>query len=197
MTCKYSSPLIFASNISMALNNHSDVLDNSGGMTYDRLIYNSYEDAKKWILLMSVITAMTTCNDRFLDNFYHSMITRLVWCNCMRAVVWPYGWGPRSRVAPVQVPRLPNCGLLCSCGKAMKTLMFLLTKQWKLVPQLAQSCPRVTFLGPDPTRPDPAKRWPDPNRPAIADQNSDPNRPDLWPDPSPICTIVFIWKLIN
>ena len=60
-----------------------------------------------------------------------------------------------------------------------------------------QSCPRVTFLGPDPTqrnldptgRPDrrlPTKVWPDPTRP-------DPTRPDpTRPDPAPICTICFM-----
>ena len=37
---------------------------------------------------------------------------------------------------------------------------------------LTQSCPRVTFLGPDPTR-----QNVDPTRPAIADQKSDPTRP--------------------
>ena len=40
-----------------------------------------------------------------------------------------------------------------------------------------QSCPRVTFLVPDPTRPDPTRQNVDPTRPAIADQKSDPTRP--------------------
>ena len=51
--------------------------------------------------------------------------------------------------------------------------------------QMTQSCPRVTFLGPDPTR-----RNVDPTRPAIANNKSDPTRSDPQPDPSPIC-IVF------
>ena len=38
---------------------------------------------------------------------------------------------------------------------------------------LTQSCPRVTFLGPDPTR-----RYVDPTRPAKIRQNRDPTRPD-------------------
>ena len=56
------------------------------------------------------------------------------------------------------------------------------------VPPLSQSCPRVTFLGPDP-----AKRWPDPTRDC---------RQKVWPDftrpvarPSPICTF-FNWIII-
>ena len=48
-------------------------------------------------------------------------------------------------------------------------------QQWFDQPN--QSCPRVTFLGPDPTR-----RNVDPTRPAIADTNSDPTRPDPRPD---------------
>ena len=40
---------------------------------------------------------------------------------------------------------------------------------------LLQSCPRVTFLGPDPTRRDPAKSWPDPTHDC---------RQKVWPDPT-------------
>ena len=54
---------------------------------------------------------------------------------------------------------------------------------------VTQSCPRVTFLGPDP-----AKRWPDPTRDCR--QKSDGlTRPDPRPDPFPICTI-FNWIII-
>ena len=51
-----------------------------------------------------------------------------------------------------------------------------------LVPQ---SCPRVTFLGRDQTRPGETL-----TRPAIADKKSDPTRPDLRPDSSPILLVL-------
>ena len=51
---------------------------------------------------------------------------------------------------------------------------------------MPQSCPQVTFLGPDPTR-----RNVDSTRPAIADKKSDPTRPDPLPDPSPICIVFY------
>ena len=44
-----------------------------------------------------------------------------------------------------------------------------------------QSCPRATFLGPDPTR-----RRLDPTRPAITHKKSDPTRPDPSPSPGTI-----------
>ena len=45
-----------------------------------------------------------------------------------------------------------------------------------------QSCPRATFLGPDPK-----KRWPEPTRPAIAEKSLTlPDRPD---PPPPTCTM--------
>ena len=55
-----------------------------------------------------------------------------------------------------------------------------------------QSCPRVTFLGPDPTRPDPTRRNVDPTRPAIADKMSDPTRPAARPFPH-----IYILQLNN
>ena len=45
-------------------------------------------------------------------------------------------------------------------------------EHWRIEGRL-QSCPRATFLGPDPTR-----QNVDPTRPAIADPKSDPTRPD-------------------
>ena len=60
---------------------------------------------------------------------------------------------------------------------------------------LHQSCSRVTFLGPDPTRPDPPKRWPDPTRDCRQKVWPDPTRSDPLPDPSRIC-IVFNWIII-
>ena len=50
-----------------------------------------------------------------------------------------------------------------------------------------QSCPRVTFLGLDPTR-----RNVDPTQPAIADKKSDPTRPATRPFPN-----MFILQLNN
>ena len=53
----------------------------------------------------------------------------------------------------------------------------------------SQSCPRVTFLDPDPTRPDPTRQYFDPTWPAIADKKSDSTRPTARPFPH-ICIIV-------
>ena len=68
--------------------------------------------------------------------------------------------------------------------------------QWygrSLSAMVNQSCPRVTFLGPDPTRPAETLTRPDPTRDCR--QKSDPTRPDPLPDPSLIC-IVFNWIII-
>ena len=58
---------------------------------------------------------------------------------------------------------------------------------------LDQSCPRVTFFEPDPTR-----RNVDPTRPAIADKKSDPTRPAARPFPNMYnyWIIIFINLLI-
>ena len=53
------------------------------------------------------------------------------------------------------------------------------------VQNVLQSCPRVTFLGPDPTQPGKTLTRPDPQLPTKR-----LTRPDPRPDPSPIC-IVF------
>ena len=58
---------------------------------------------------------------------------------------------------------------------------------------LYQSCPRVTFLGPDPTRPDPTRWNVDPTWPAIAVKKSDPTRPAARP-PSQ-CTMVHKFRI--
>ena len=62
---------------------------------------------------------------------------------------------------------------------------------------LCQSCPRVTFLGLDPTRPDPTRQSVDPTRPAIADEKSDPTQPDpTRPDPPYVlCFMSSTFKL--
>ena len=48
-------------------------------------------------------------------------------------------------------------------------------QRWARLVHVSQSCPRVTFLGPDSTR-----RNVDPTRLAIADKKSDPTRPGLY-----------------
>ena len=58
-----------------------------------------------------------------------------------------------------------------------------------------QSCPRVTFLGPEPTR-----RNIDPTRLTIADKKFDPTCPDPRPDLSRICIVfnlIIIYLLNN
>ena len=54
----------------------------------------------------------------------------------------------------------------------------------------SQSCPRVTFHGPDPTRQNVDPTLPDPRL-----LTKSLTQPDPRPDPSPIC-IVFIWIII-
>ena len=57
----------------------------------------------------------------------------------------------------------------------------ILDREWAVQQSIYvvyQSCPRVTFLGPDPTRPGETLTRPDPTRPAMADKKSDPTRPD-------------------
>ena len=49
------------------------------------------------------------------------------------------------------------------------------TQIWRTQSVLDQSCPLVTFLGSDPTRPDPAKHWPDSTRDC---------RKKVWPGPT-------------
>ena len=64
---------------------------------------------------------------------------------------------------------------------------------WNIITMFHQSCPRVTFLGPDPTR-----RNVDPTRPATADKKSDQTRPAARP--FPICTFfnrIIIYLLFN
>ena len=72
-----------------------------------------------------------------------------------------------------------------------------ISKTYSLIPfiRLAQSCPRVTFLGPDPTR-----RNVDPTRPDPRSLTKSLTRPDPRPDPTPICKVfnlIIIYLLNN
>ena len=84
---------------------------------------------------------------------------------------------------------LTNSVFVCSVGSHVSQTKWVinLSKLGSLwMP--SQSCPRVTFLGPDPTWP--GKTWtrPDPTRDCRQKVWPDPTRPDPRSDPSPICT---------
>ena len=84
----------------------------------------------------------------------------------------------RSRLSPASKRcRLPRTGIKPAFCRYQQGKLVLKNARWS---NLTQSCPRVTFLGPDPTR-----RNVDPTRPDPRLPTKSLTRPDPRPDPSP------------